>query len=328
MKKKNILLLVGTALLLVAGAYFARRAAHPAAPALAGKALSPAFDVADVARVEIGTNLVLAAGDTGWTISSLYGYPAERAKLVDNLLKLRDLRVGQVVRGRKIAAPMEVFLKNADGETLASFVLGESHFRKPSGQAALYGGAYPDGRYLAFRGETVLVNDALEAFDGTPGKWCSTRIAAIPAADVEEVSFAQGTNVFALAKDTNGVWRAEGLAADEELDSTKTWSLDSALSYLDFSSVVDPGTSPDVLGFATGAVCTVALKGGTNHVARVGNAVKGGTDRYFKLDDGPWTYTISSYAAEALTKTRKDFVKPKENPAKGAPSGEAGEAVP
>ncbi len=319
--KKNIVLLVGVAVLLAAAALFLRRAAHPAAPALTGKELAPAFAVADVARVEIGDKVILAASDKGWVIASLYGYPADREKLVENLLKLRELRVGQVIRGRKIADPMEVTLKDSAGKVLATFVLGEQRFHKPTAaqtQAGLLGGVYPDGRYLAFRGETVLVKDTLDAFNGKPQAWCSTRIAAVPSAEVEKVSFAQGADIFSLTKGTNGVWQAEGLKPDEELDDSKTWSLDSALGYLDFASVANPETPIEELGFATGHVYTVTLKNGTNYVGRVGNVVKGTTDRYFKLDDKPWVYTISSYAAESLMKTRKDLVKAKEKPAEEA----------
>ena len=53
-----------------------------------------------------------------------------------------------------------------------------------------------------------------------------------------------------------------------------------------------------------------------NRVATVGNKVKDGTDRYFKLDDGKWIYTISSYSAENMMKSRKDLVKAKEEPKK------------
>ncbi len=47
-----------------------------------------------------------------------------------------------------------------------------------------------------------------------------------------------------------------------------------------------------------------------------GNKVKDGSDRYFKLDDGKWVFTISSYSAESMMKVRKDLVKAKEEPKK------------
>lgn len=49
-------------------------------------------------------------------------------------------------------------------------------------------------------------------------------------------------------------------------------------------------------------------------VATVGNKVKDGSDRYFKMDNGSWIFTISSYSAENMMKTRKDLVKAKPEP--------------
>ena len=69
----------------------------------------------------------------------------------------------------------------------------------------------------------------------------------------------------------------------------------------------------------TGAVYTVTVKEGSNtvkRVATVGNKVKDGSDRYFKLDDGKWIFTISSYSAENMMKKRSDLVKAKPEPKK------------
>ncbi len=312
MKKNGIVLIVVAAVLAVA-AYFVTNKGGEKVPRLTGKKILPAFSLADVAKIDVGGKLALSAGDQGWTIDSLYGYPADREKIMENLLKLQDLKVGQVARGRKIAAPTVVSLKDGAGKEIAAVTLGETHAKKGMSQAAMmYGGSAADGRYVAFEGETVLVNDALEAFDGDAKKWCSSRISSLDSGEVEAVAFAHAGEIVELAKDTNSVWTLNGLAANEELDTSKTYGLDSALSYLDFAAVVDPNLSEAELGFATGYVYTVTLKGGTNHVATVGNIVKGKGTRYFKLDDSKWIYTISSYAASNMMKTRKDLVKTKE----------------
>ena len=133
------------------------------------------------------------------------------------------------------------------------------------------------------------------------------------------VSFSHAGETVELEKGTNSTWVLKGLGPKEELDTSKTYSLDSALSYLDFASVADPKLTEADLGFSTGYVYTVTVKEGSNtvqHVATVGNKVKDGSDRYFKLDDGKWVFTISSYSAENMMKTRKDLVKAKEEPKK------------
>lgn len=318
MNSKSLFTLLGVAVVLGGAAYFMQRGSRPAAAKLNGKAILPGLRVADVARVEAGT-LTLAASADGWKVESLHGYPADREKIAENLMKLAELKVGQVARGRKLGAETKVTLKDASGKELAALALGDKHTKKPSGQAAMYGGGYPDGRYVAFGGETVLVKDTLDAFDGEVRSWCNTRIASIPSTDVQAVSFKHGAEVVVLTKGTNSVWTLKGLTDKEELDTSKTYSLDSALSYLDFNAVADPKLTEAELGFATGYVYTVSVKDGSNTVTRVatvGNKVKDGTDRYFKLDDGKWIFTISSYSAENMMKTRKDLVKAKEEPKK------------
>ena len=317
MNSKSLITLAAVAVVLGGAAYFMQRGGKPAAAKLNGKAILPGLSVADVARIELGGKLTLAASADGWKVESLHGYPADREKIAEHLMKLADLKVGQVAHGRKPGTETTVTLKDAAGKELAALTLGDKHTKKAKGQMAMYGGGYPDGRYVAFAGETVLVKDTLDAFDGDVKQWCNTRIASIPSSDVTAVSYAHGKELVELEKGTNSTWTLKGLTAKEELDTSKTYSLDSALSYLDFNAIADPKLTEAELGFATGFVYTVTYKEGTNtakRVATVGNKVKDGSDRYFKLDNAKWVYTISSYSAENMMKSRKDLVKAREEP--------------
>lgn len=310
MTTKNLVALGAVAVVLGGAAYFLNGGAKTSVPRLNGKAVIPGFDASAVAKIEIGSKLALAAGDKGWTVASLSGYPADREKIVENLLKLRELKVGQVVRGKALDATTPLVLKDAAGKELAKLELGPKHEK------------WGHGRYAKFEGESVLVSDALDAFEGDAKQWCNTRIASIPSTDVTAVSYKHGNELVELTKGTNSTWVLKGLTDKEELDTSKTYSLDSALSYLDFNSVADPKLTEAELGFSTGAVYTVTYKDGSNtvkRVATVGNTVKGGSDRYFKMDNDKWVFTISSYSAENMMKTRKDLVKAKEEPKKEEP---------
>ena len=340
MTTKNLAILGVAAVVLGGAAYYCGSGRKIKAQSLNGKAICT-FNAADVAKIEIGgaKKLVLAAGEKGWTVETLFAYPADVTKIRENLMKLADLTVGQVAGGVKIDAPVPVELKDAQGKVLAALQLGEQHRAKPKGQAAMYGGGYPDGRYLKFEEKTVLVKDALESFDGDPKKWCDARICAVPSADVKTVTFAKGKEKVVLDRKDSS-WTLQGLGPKEELDTSKTYSLDSALSYLDFNGVVDPAKKADECGFATGSVYTVSLKSGETYTASVGAA--SGADRYFKVAAaftpvgtntaenakleqkvkdfnekvGKWTYLISSYSADSMSKLRKDLVKAKEEPKK------------
>lgn len=336
MTTKNLVGLGVAAVVLGGAAYFCGSGRKIKSASVNGKPVMTAFNVADVARLEVGgaKKLALAATDKGWTVESLFGYPADVTKIRENLMKLSELKVGQVAPGVKIASPVAVTLKDAKGKELSSVTLGEQHRSKPKGEAAMYGGGYPDGRYVKFGEKTVLVKDALDAFDGDFKKWIDARICAVPSADVKAVTYAKGKEKVELTR-KDSTWTLAGLGPKEELDTSKTYSLDSALSYLDLTGVADPKLTEQDLGFATGSVYTVQLKDGKSYTANVGNAK--GSDRYFKVaaafkatgtnavenaklekavkefndKTAKWVYTISSYSADSMSKTRKDLVKAK-----------------
>ena len=203
MTTKNLVLLVGAAAVLGGAAYVLSSGAKPAGAQLNGKAIFPKLDVSQVARIEFGDKLRLAAGEKGWTVETFHNYPADHAKLTENLLKLTELKVGQVVRGKKIENPDVLTLKDASGGEVASLPLGERHTK------------WGHGRYATFAGETVLVSDTLDAF-GTDGKaWIETKIVDTPrisfndiAEGVSEADLGFATGVVAkvtIAGDTNRV---------------------------------------------------------------------------------------------------------------------------
>ena len=343
MTTKNIAVLGGLALVLGSAAYFTSSGTKVRTPQLSGRRVVEKFNLADVVSVEAGAGLKLTAGEKGWTVDSKYGYPASVEKIRENLLKLDALKVGQVIRSRKLGAVVRTELKNAAGEVIASAELGDRHFRKARGEMAQFGGGgYADGRYMKYAGQTVLVNDALEAFDGDFKKWIDTRICEVPSADVVEVVYASSGEKVEL-KRVGSEWKLEGLGEKEELDSSKTYSLGGGLSYLDLADVADPALDGAKLGFATGGVYTVTLKDGVRYTANLGAAADDG--RYFKVAAqfsptgtnavenaalekkvadfnatvAKWNYVISAYSADSMMKKRADLVKAKEDPKKDEP---------
>ena len=174
MNNKNLIILGVAAVVLGGAAFFLSRGTATRAPALNGQRLVPPFDVEKVAKIEIGPSLALVAGDAGWIVPAATNAPADRAKITENLLKLLDLKVGQVVRGKTIEKPLAVKVFDADGGELAALTLGERHPK------------YGFGRYAAFKGETVLVADTLDAFTEDAGFWLAPPPPAPePAADAE-----------------------------------------------------------------------------------------------------------------------------------------------
>jgi hypothetical protein len=339
MADKKLLAMAGVAAVLVAAAYVATSGKKGQAPSLSGKSILPSFDVAQLAAIEMDGEkpLALSLGEKGWKVDSLYGYPADISKIRENVLKLKDLKVGQVANSVKIEKPVTVGLKDKEGKTLASVSLGAQHFRKAMGQQAMFGGgSFPDGRYVLFGGKTVLVKDSLSSFDGDPKKWVDTRIASVPASEVEKVSCFAGKENVVLRRDAES-WKIDGLKAADEIDSSKLYGVDSVLSYLDFTDIADPSKISSY-GFATGAVYVASLKNGISYMANVGDSA--GDGKYFRISAtfkpagtnavenaklekivkefnakaANWVYVISSYSAGSMSKKYGDFVKAKDPP--------------
>ena len=168
MNNKNLIILGVAAVVLGGAAFFLSSGTATRAPALNGQKLVKPFDVEKVAKIEIGPSLALVAGDEGWIVPAATNAPADRAKITENLLKLLDLKVGQVVRGKTIENPLAVKVFDANGGELAALTLGERHPK------------YGFGRYAAFKGETVLVADTLDAFTEDAGFWLAPPPAPAP----------------------------------------------------------------------------------------------------------------------------------------------------
>ena len=168
MKNKGMIISGVAAAALAAIAVAMSSNSKNSAPQLNGKALVPALDITEVAEIDIGENLKLVAKDKEWTISTMNNYPADKSKILDNILKLKDLKIGQVSRGKTLREKTPVVLKDASGKTIASVTLGERHEK------------WNMGRYADYNGTTVLVSDALDAFNGDGMKWCETKIVDTP----------------------------------------------------------------------------------------------------------------------------------------------------
>ncbi|MGN0854703.1 MAG: DUF4340 domain-containing protein [Kiritimatiellia bacterium] len=204
MTTKNLVVLAVVAGVLGGAAYLTGGNGKAKSPKLNGEKLVGAFDVSSAASIDIGDKVKLAAGDAGWTIATMQDYPADRAKIAENLMKLQELKVGQVARGRQLAAPLKVAVRDAAGKDLAALTLGERHEK------------WGMGRYATYKGETVLVGETLDAFGDDPKAWCSTKIVdtpwisfkelADPALTEAELGFATGVVAkVTIAGDTNRV---------------------------------------------------------------------------------------------------------------------------
>lgn len=264
MSNKSLAVLVGAAVLLCAAAYLTSGTKSSPSSNLAGKKLVDGFDIAEVAAIDVGAALRLAAGADGWTVPTYQDYPADMTKIRGNLMRLSEAKVGQVARGRELKERTDVVLRDGSGAELAKVTLGDMH------------GKWGRGRYAVKDGATVLVGDRLDGFGSDPKEWIETKIVDEP--------------------------------------------------YVSFRELASPGLDEAELGFATGVVAKVTIAGDTNRTVTVGNTVKGGTDRYMKLDGMKWIFVVPSYSVEKLlpkpAPAEEPSPEPAEEPAPSEPAAD------
>lgn len=342
MTSKKLISLTAVAAVLVILAYLSTTRNVVKTPQRLGR---PVFSTIDLSRVseiniekETEEQIVLRSTEKGWVVDNLYQYPADITRIREAVLKINQLKVGDISDSSRLGnVPGRVTLKDESGTALAEIVLGTKRMAPFDASTAMYGGgARFDGRYISADDDpaVILVSDALEAFDADATHWIETKLSSVSAADVTAVTITRDGDTLALSK-TEGAWSLAGLSNDEELDTHSFNAVESALSYLNLTSVVDPQLTPEALGLTTGVLYRAELNSGEYYVAAIGNKIETGTDRYFKIeagftpastnetanaaiqqkvdayntDFGSRVFTISSYNAEKMTKSRADFLK-------------------
>jgi hypothetical protein len=293
MKLKNLIVLLVVAAALVALAFLSSRKQMPQEPDAIGKPVLPDLAVNDVARIAVRSATArtsVALEKDAWVVPDRYNYPADFSRIKDTLMKLADLKVGQVVRAdekqraqlRLTMPPKEggtneagtlVQLMGADGKELASLLVGGSHSRKASGPSAAYG-PYPDGSYVSpDGGQTVyLVSEVLDSIPAAPREWMDSEMVNVQASDVMRVTVAATgrADVVLVRDEKSNQLSLTNLTDKEEMDTSKLYGVESCLSYLRFEDVADPTLTNEQLGMDAPSAVTVETRNGEIYTARIG----------------------------------------------------------
>src|SRR3989339_640879 len=184
MKGKNLLVLIVLAVVLVIVAVNTSDNGSKSKPNVIGNNVFPDLVADDVEKIVItsteGTTTVARVNDI-WSVPDRFNYPADFNKLKDYLLKVSDMKIGQVMKlDEKQKASMKLTPTSAtklefvgkNNSTIVSLLIGEARMRKPAGDMAEFGG-YPDGQYGSpDEGKNVyLVSTALSELPLNSKNW-------------------------------------------------------------------------------------------------------------------------------------------------------------
>ena len=310
MKGKNLFILVVLAVVLVAAAVFVRRKDSSAPPDDVGKLLMPDLAVNDIEKVVINTGsatTTLARVEGKWVSAERYNYRIDFGKLREVLIDLYEAKIGDVIAGAGkrlkalgMIAPsgekgaddecgtlVQLFLKGQSKPR--ALLLGNTHMKKPTGQAAAYGGAYASGRYASTDGgKTVyLVPETLDDLTlDDPTLWLDTDLLSVSSSDIREISITGPDRepiLIAREKDNSDL-ELQGLKKDQEADTSKLNSINGVLSYLRMNDVADPALSDQQLGMTTAVVFKATTKKDEVYKIRIGSSPAASSDSYIRID--------------------------------------------
>jgi hypothetical protein len=310
MKGKNLLVLVILAAIMVGIAVLSSRKKESAPPEVVGTALLPKLEINDVEKIAVRSALgsvTLARMDDVWCLPSKFKYPAKFEKIKSVLMKLADVRIGQVMMdvdaAQKVALKMQmppsstnapatgsgtvVELFGKGGVNLGAILIGDNRMRKPEGAPQDYRG-YPDGRYVSNDGgkSVCLVKEPLDDVTPDAKAWMDAELLNVPVSDISTITMV-GTNgstaKLSRGKDTNRTI-VEGLSDTEEADAIKLSNVENALSYLKFDDVADPALSAGAMGLDKPAVFEATTQKGEIYTLKIGATVPGSESRYVKIE--------------------------------------------
>jgi hypothetical protein len=369
MKKNQLLLLLLLGVVLAVAAFLVskKQAAPYKQASRAGAKLLPDLEINAVASLSIrsGSNAVtLAKQGEVWVVKERGNYPANFGTISDLMRKFWELKIARTVQAGSSRLPMLglagpdknstlVEMKAEDGKLIRSVLLGASSQSDSRGGSGRYVMVGNDPKTISF------VADSLSDVDAAADRWLNKDFFKVEKLKSIKIVTPIATNNWQMTRTSESAdWKLSGAKKDEKLDSSKTSSLSSLLSYPSFNDVI-PGTAaldkPTVATLTTfdGFTYTVKTAKQTDEnyhlqVAVTAKLVKERTpgkdekpedktkldkefkDNLKKLEEklkteqslGKWTYIVSKWTVEQLLKDRKDFLaekKAEEKPATDQP---------
>ncbi|MCU0771172.1 MAG: DUF4340 domain-containing protein [Verrucomicrobia bacterium] len=251
-------------------------------------------ELAQLSLQQGSNTLTLVKQEGQWGVQEREGYPADYSQITRTVLKLRDLKPGQIepVAASQLerlellepgAAPgggTLIEFRDKTGQGLASLLLGKTQLRKDSSPSP-YGDPgereIPVGRWVMNpqdKTRAALVSDTLSDLQPQPQAWLNKDFFKVEKIRSIEVAHPfEATNSFKVTRETEaGEWTLTGLSDTEQLDTRKTSSFNYALSSPSFNDVLIAADTaqlgldqPTVLRLETFDGFSYELKAGTNH---------------------------------------------------------------
>jgi len=244
----------------------------------------PVNEVASVVITGSDDSVELERKDGKWTVANRGGYGADFTKISRILKNFRDLQVAEVIRaaptkyGRfelnekdKEKAGVLVAMNKEGGAAAGSLMIGK-RYSGATDQSGRQGGG--NGRYVRIPGnekQVFIVSDALYDIDAKPSSWLERNPFAIQKPKGVNLVHADGVEFKFDRKEEGADVSMEGLADDEELNTTNTGSITAPFASFSFKDViVGDAAKEEKTGLNEPVVAKVSTFDGFNYELKLG----------------------------------------------------------
>jgi len=267
------------------------RSQRPAESDALGQPLLKALKGADVSAIQIREAqaiLTLERRDERWVIAERAGFPADLGKVRDFVLKAIELKIGQTeaiadkdrARLNLDASGTLVEFKDAQGKSLARFIVGRKYFKREPENP---GQALADGRFVLLPddpGRVIVVSNPLTQATAKTADWINRSGLALDRIRALEYRPAAGEGWKIERPGESAEWKLAGARPHEKLEITKANAAAYSLANLDLADVA-PREAQDT-GLDKPALLVAATFDGLSYTIRVGQ--RAGEQYYVDLN--------------------------------------------
>ncbi|MEM4248408.1 MAG: DUF4340 domain-containing protein [Candidatus Nanoarchaeia archaeon] len=256
-----------------------------------GKELLKDLPVNDVQKIKIkgpkSGEVIITKGDEGWSVSSLFNYPADFAKVkefITEIAELKNIQNIEVGKSNLSRLNLEInessdsgttveFLGNNDKQ-IATLIVGKEHKKKTTGEEEAYGGMeYPDGRYILVQGknDVHVVDKTLNKIENSSKDWLNKDF--ISAIDFKIASLEQeGQTKWTVYREKKeDPMKPDIPVPDEhEIDKDKMSSIANCLYTIRFANIADPNLPPSETGLDNPSIFRAETFNGKKYEISIG----------------------------------------------------------
>jgi hypothetical protein len=245
------------------------------------------FPINDVTQVQIKdatAEVNLVKGDD-WTVKERADYPANFDQVSELLRKLWDLKTVQEVKagpsqhprlnlvqpGEGDSAGTLVDLKDKEGKSVASLVLGKKHMSNSGGGDDP---GFATGRYVLPLGDKArvsLVSETFDQYEPKPERWLRRDFVKVENPKTITLNSPDAKMRWSATREsTTGEWKLADAKGDEKLDASKVSMFGSAFASPSFKDVVAPGTKPEETGLDQPTTLKIETFDGFTYAMEIG----------------------------------------------------------